>query len=266
MKITVLGSASGISMRGRGHTSVALESGNGLYVLDLGEPVGRELLARGLPVEHLKAAFVSHMHSDHAGGLFQFVKNLHLYHNHPDYLPQVEEFVLALPAEAVEAVKAFMIASYMFPERTNVKVNYVEITEGRCYEDENITVDAFGTSHFGGLTEYLAGRGDEKGPRGEAFGFEIRGEDRRVVYSGDLGGIDDILGRAAGADLLILEFGHLIPLEDNLRKLAGLGTRKIILTHIFPDYNEKTRELQETADAVLPGVVTVAEDGLVFGL
>ena len=262
MRITVLGSASGISMPGRGHTSVALESGDGLYLFDLGEPVGREILARGLPAEKLKAAFVSHMHSDHTGGLFQFVKNLHLYHNHPDYLPQVDEITLALPEEAVGAVRAFFIASYMFPERLNVQVKYVPVRPGRVYEDTNIRVDACPTTHLDNYRDFLASRPEYAGPRCQAFSFEAAAEGRRVFYSGDLGDVSDVLASAAGADLLILEFGHLLPLEENLTRLADIGVGRIILTHIFPDYTEKTAELQAIADSILPGVVTVAEDGL----
>ena len=81
MKVTILGSASGISMPGRGHASVSLETENGLYIFDLGEPVGKTMLELGLPIEKLKAAFISHMHSDHSGGLAQFIKNL--YHCNP---------------------------------------------------------------------------------------------------------------------------------------------------------------------------------------
>ena len=249
-------------MPGRGHAAVALEAATGLYLFDLGEPVGREILARRLPADRLRAAFVSHMHSDHTGGLFQFVKNFHLYHNHPDYLPQVDRFVLALPAEAVDAVKAFFIASYMFPERMNVKVRFLPIRTGPLYADENIRVTAHPTTHFDSVKPFLAEHPEYRGPRGEAFAFAVEAEGKRVVYSGDLGDVTDLFATAKGADLLLLEFGHLIPLEDNLQKLAPLGIRRIVLTHIFPDYNERTAQLQAASDALLPGVVTVADDGL----
>jgi len=249
-------------MPGRAHACVAIECGNGLYVFDLGEPAGRGLLAGGLPLPKLRAAFVSHMHSDHVGGLFQFVKNLHLYHNHPGYLPQVDEITLALPGEAVGAVMKFFIASYMFPERLKVKINWLGVRPGPVYEDGNIRVAALPTTHLDEIKPFLAEHPEYAGPRGEAFSFEVTAGGKRVLYSGDLGAISDVLEPARGADVLILEFGHLLPLEDNLRKLAGLGVGKVVLTHIFPDYNEKGAELQSIADRVLPGRVTVAKDGL----
>ena len=55
----------------------------------------------------------------------------------------------------------------------------------------------------------------------------------------------------------------MLPLRENLQKLAGLGIQRIVVTHIFPDYNDRTAELQGIADEALPGLVTVAEDGLV---
>ncbi len=266
MRLTILGSASGISMPGRGHAAVALEAGTGLYLFDLGEPVGRSLLALGLPVENLRAAFVSHMHSDHCGGLFQFVKNLHLYHNHTEYLPQVDRIALALPSEAVEAVKGFMAACYMFPERLAVTVEYLGIEEGLAYDDGEITVRAHPTTHMEQYRPIVASDPSRSSIDCQAFAFEAERGGGRILYSGDVGGIEDLLSIAAGVDVLVLEFGHLLPLEENLKRLGDLGIGKIILTHIFPDYNDETRRLQGLADSVVPGLVTVAEDGLVIEL
>ena len=204
------------------------------------------------------------MHSDHAGGLVQFVKNLHLYHNHPDYLPQVDVLTLALPAEAIDAVKAFFIASYMFPERLSVAVRWLPVAPGLVYEDSDVRVVAHPTSHFDELKPFLAAHPQYASLRGQAFSFEITAAGKRFVYSGDLGAVDDVLETARGVDLLVLEFGHLIPLDKNLRRLRGLGIGKVILTHIFPDYNSRGDELQRVADAELPGMVTVARDGLVM--
>lgn len=254
-------------MPGRGHASVAIESGSGLYIFDLGEPAGRTMLELGLPLEKLRAAFVSHMHSDHSGGLVQFIKNLHLYHNHPEYLPQVDEITLGVPEEAVEAVKDWMAACYMFPERLEVKVNYLGIDEGRVWQDENITVEAAGTTHLS--KNYLAFVDSHPaygGVKCQAFSFGVEAEGKRVVYSGDLGEVEDIFPLARNADLVVLELGHIHPLEECLKKLGGLGIGKIVVTHIFPDYNERTDELQEIADAALPGVVKVAEDALLLSL
>ncbi len=246
----------------RGHASVALQAGGGLYLFDLGEPVGRTLLALGMPIERLRAAFISHMHIDHVGGLFQFVKNLDLYHNHPEYLPQVAEVTLALPDEAVDAVQAFFKACYSFPERMKVRVNYLPVREGLVLDDGAVAVTARPTTHFDGLRAFLAARPQYAANRRQAYMYEVRAEGRRILYTGDLGAVEDVIPAASGADLVILEFGHLLPLDENLRKLAPLGLKRVILTHIFPDYTDRTEELQATADAILPGVVTVAEDGL----
>lgn len=261
MRVTVLGSASGISMPGRAHASVAVECRGGLYLFDLGEPVGRELLARGLPVADLKAAFVSHMHSDHVGGLFQFVKNLHLYHNHPEYLPQVDRIAIGIPAEAVAAVRAFLVATYMLPERMRVKVDIIHVRRGRVYDDGNVTVTAHPTTHLAEVMPFIEAHPEYRSLRGEAYSYDVSHGGKRTFYSGDLGSVSDIVDAAGGADLVVLEFGHLLPLEDNLARLKGLGIGKVLLTHIFPDYNDRPEELQRIADAVLPGIVTVARDG-----
>ncbi len=264
MRVTILGSASGISMPGRGHAAVALEAGDGLYLFDLGEPVGRSLLERGLPLENLRAAFVTHMHSDHCGGLVQFVKNLHLYHNHPEYLPQVDRVLVALPAEAVQAVKAYMVACYMFPERLSVTVDYLPVDEEFRYSDGNLTVTARPTRHLEPYRSFVAGHPEYSGILCQAFSFEIERDGKRILYSGDVATVEDIIPAAKGVDLLVLEFGHLIPLEENLKRLLPLGIGRVVLTHIFPDYNEAADRLRETADSVAEDFVTIAEDGIVI--
>lgn len=260
MRLTVLGSASGISMPGSGHASVALETGGGLYIFDLGEPVGRTLLESGLPIEKLRAAFVSHMHSDHSGGLVQFVKNLHLYHNHPDYLPQVDALTLAVPSEAVEPLMDFMTTCYMFPEKLRLALDLIGIEEGAFYDDGCAVVTARRTSHFDAYRKFVATHERYRRLKCQAFSFVVEAEGKRLVYSGDIGGMDDIASVAQGADLLILEVGHTLPLTESLQRLDGLGIRRILLTHIFPDYNDRRDELRREADSVLPGVVTVAND------
>lgn len=262
MKIAVIGSASGISMPGRGHASVTLETGGALYVFDAGEPAGRELLARNMPIEGLRTVFISHMHADHVGGLFQLVKNLHLYHNHPEYLPQVDEVTLCVPEEAVGAVRDFFIATYSLPERMAVRVEFVPVLEGVCYRDDLVRVTAHHSNHLMPLREFVQADPRYSTLKCQAFSYSVEAEGKRLVYSGDLGAVEDIIETARGADLVLLEFGHLLPLEENLRKLANLDIGRIVLTHIFPDYTDKTAELQETADSVLPGKVVVAEDGL----
>ncbi len=274
-RITILGTASGISMPGRGHASVALEAGDGLYFFDLGEPVGRAMLEARLPIEKLRAAFVSHMHSDHSGGILQFVKNLHLYRNHPDYLPQVESFVLALPSEAIGPVRDFMAACYMFAERMDVHVDCLPVEVGLVYSDEFLSVRAHPTGHLAGYKEFVARHSGYSFLRCQAFSYEItiansrpthtdalrKTAGARIVYSGDLAGVDDIIPVARGADCLVLEFGHLLPLGENLKRLRSLDIGSVVLTHIFPDYNDRASELQEIADEALPGVVKVAADG-----
>ena len=125
---------------------------------------------------------------------------------------------------------------------------------------ENLSVTAHQTGHFDGYRGFVAAHPQYAHLKCQAFAFTIEAEGKRIVYSGDLAGVEDIAVPAKGADLLVLEFGHLLPLGENLKRLAGLGIGTIVLTHIFPDYDDRREELQREADEVLPGMVTVARD------
>ena len=70
MILHVLGSCAGTEpMPGRHHTSVALEAGGRLYVLDAGEGCAYTAHLLGLDLMNLQAVFLSHTHMDHIGGL-----------------------------------------------------------------------------------------------------------------------------------------------------------------------------------------------------
>jgi ribonuclease Z len=74
MKLTVLGSASGVPVPERNSSSYWIETSESAYLIDAGDGAARQIVRFGLNANRLEGVFISHMHSDHASGLFMLLQ------------------------------------------------------------------------------------------------------------------------------------------------------------------------------------------------
>lgn len=96
---------------------------------------------------------------------------------------------------------------------------------------------------------------------GECYSFEIKYDTKKIVYSADIGSLDD-LRFCGGADVLIAEVTHV----DVGELFAAAETWRIgtvILTHIGPEFNT---EGLAGAGKYYSGTFRVAVDGLAVPL
>ena len=96
MKITFLGTSHGVPAADRFCTSIMLESGENVYLLDAGAPVINLMLKMGIDLKSLKAAFVSHSHMDHLSGLADLICLMNWYFQDTSadfYLPEAAKTV-----------------------------------------------------------------------------------------------------------------------------------------------------------------------------
>ncbi len=122
---------------------------------------------------------------------------------------------------------------------------------------DNIRVRPFPTTHLDDLGK-RTGKGDL-----EAFLFEVTAEERRFVYSGDLGSpsdLSDVLKEPV--ELLICELAHFTP-EELARGLQDARIGTLCLTHVSTDLDERRGEIQMLFERELPGVdsVYLPDDG-----
>lgn len=260
MLITTLGTSHGSHTMTRNNTSTLLETGGFAYLVDCGEPVAGSYRRAGKDFGDLRALFVTHLHADHVGGLAQLTNML----KHGRGAEQTVTY--CLPAEGIERIYAYLQALYIDPELRPVKLELCGVEEGRCYEDERISVSALPSGHLEGLAKTYAERGLPN--RGQAFSYVVEVEDRRIAFSGDQPRDFRYLDRvvAQPLDLLVMEMTHIRP-EEVLPWLADKPVAKLLLTHIWdPWHGTGEDKLREMCFEHLPFPFTIARDGMEIDL
>jgi ribonuclease Z len=247
--VTFLGTGPGNVIPGRFQSSILLELGGGLILLDAGEPCSGQLTNLGVPLADLDAVWITHGHSDHVGGLPLLLQASWL-HGRTRALP------LGLPAHLIEPLHAWLRA--VFLPSLPYELETFSWLEGEAVAFGDLTITPHPTTHLDRIRETL---GD---PLIECFLFDIRHPQRRVVYSGDLGAASDLEPVLKDPiDLLICELAHL-SLDDLIAELAGAKIGTLCLTHVSSDLGEESRgAIKMRCERELRGVdeVYLAEDG-----
>ena len=146
-----------------------------------------------MEIANIEHAFLTHIHSDHSGGLADLVLS-------PWVMGRDTELKLFGPkglkdmvSNITEAYKLDIDYRLYGTQPANKKgfVSIVkEIEEGVIFKDTNVTVTAFYNNH-----------GDLK----ESFGYLFETEDKKIVFSGDTAISDNLKRYSQDVDILVHE-------------------------------------------------------------
>jgi ribonuclease Z len=252
-KLTILGSSSGKASPNRFCTSILLESKETNMLFDVGEGCTFSLLRQGIHVNSINHIFISHMHSDHVGGFPLLVQTMYLE-------GRKDDLEVYLPSEAVAAINQYMKMLYLFKEKIDFAINYHPIGFQYLYHGPNIKVKAYPNRHLLGYQQLIQ---DLSLPlKMESYCFGIESYGKKIVFSGDIGSLDDLNIIVQDADLLISEAMH-IELDGLFRFLKEKGAKKVVLTHIPVDLEGKTKMILEWAKDNQVENIEIAYDGLI---
>jgi ribonuclease BN (tRNA processing enzyme) len=198
-QVVLLGTGSPRADPQRSGPATAIVVNNAAYLVDFGPGVVRRAAAafdkgvKGLAVERLDIAFVTHLHSDHTVGYPDLIftpwvqgrdKPLRVYG--PKGLQSMTSHVLlAWQADVEVRTKGLEKRS---PDGAAVEAH--EIEPGVAYRDANITVTAFPVLH---------------GEWPQAFGYRLETADRTIVVSGDASPSPALVESCQKCDVLIHE-------------------------------------------------------------
>jgi ribonuclease BN (tRNA processing enzyme) len=247
MKMTVIGSGTGVPSLRRGAPCLAVQARGRLLVLDLGAGSLRALLRYGLNFSAIDVLALSHLHPDHMGDLIPF---LFATHYSLGYTRQ-EPFQLLAARGFARFYDRLQEAFGDWVEPPPGLMELKELAFDRPDEVryENLVLKSAPTIHIEG-----------------SLAYRVEAEGRALVYSGDTDESDSLVDLALNADLLVLEAanptkipGHLTPPEAG-RLAARAGVKRLLLTHFYPPCDEVDVVAQAARE--FKGEVLRAEDGL----
>jgi ribonuclease BN (tRNA processing enzyme) len=270
MRVTVLGTASGLPARERYGQTVVVTVGEDPrhYLLDAGDGASSLLFRSGFEHSRVRGVFISHMHGDHHGGLVQVMKT-------SMHVMKREELTVLAPGEGIAPLQAYLHASYLFPDWLTYPVHWVSLAEapGQPLEwGEGVTLTAYANDHLAYARQKLANESGARGRTFESYSAVLEAEGKRMVYSGNLNGprgTDELAPFVEPCDLLITELAHVDPVELG-RFLAGRAIRHTVVTHFHPRWDAVPSEdvraliLEGAGEDGPRGRLTLAVDGEEF--
>lgn len=241
MKLYTLGTSHGATEVGRACSANLLAVGGNYYLFDCGGNTEGKMTDMGLPIDRVRATFITHMHEDHAGTLSSIAKRF------SDYHPDAPALPVYLPEQTgIDAFGGWLSALHIaYRDRVLLRLIHV----GRIYEDDHISVTAVRTEHI------------KKGAF-PSFAFLVEAEGKRFLYTGDLSG--DFHDYPAvlleqDFDAVLCELVH-FKVERNLGTIAKTKTKRMIFTHLSP----RNIPLVRSVEKELPFPIAIAEDGACF--
>jgi ribonuclease BN (tRNA processing enzyme) len=225
IELTVIGCSSGMPSGDQSTSSYLLEAGGSKYLLDCGDGTASACSRLGIDVNSINSIYISHMHADHCMGLPLLVQMMYLQ-------KRTEPLKIYLPREAEDGFKRLFYMTYLFFEKFSFEIQFIAIEEGVDYKDDNILIEFHPNSHLHGNKDYIMQRTIPN--RMQCFSMIVRSGDSKLVYSADIGSIEDIVSIIDDTDLLITEGMH-IDLDDLPYLLIKTNVRQTLLTHLPAD-------------------------------
>jgi len=247
-----LGVGDGRPCPDRNHAAYLYRLGKAALLIDCGEPVSRSLRRARLSCELLDRIFVSHLHSDHVGGLFMLLQSFGLDERKKD-------LTVHLPAEAIAPVFQMLQAAYLFEEFFGFRLQFAALRKGVPVMTEGVRVTPFPTTHLETARLHF----QRKYPQAfEAFCFLIEFEALRLVHSADLGAPEDLTPLLdKPVDLLVCELCHFTP-TALFEFLRGRPVKRLVLTHLDQTLWQRLPQVRRLAARLLRDVaVSFPKDG-----
>lgn len=217
-----MGCASGLPHPKLASSSHLVQQGKRLLLFDAGEGLSSALRRLKVNPRQIGTIFISHYHSDHWIGLPLFVQFNYL-------MKRTERLDVFVPSEGLTLVRRLLNQVYMPPKKLPFEVELHPITKSLVFEMTDLKVKPWLNTHLQPQGKVL--RGLRLPNKMQCYSFIVESGDKRIVYSSDIGSLDDLLPVLANTDLLVLDGNH-IDLSVLPQLVVSHEVKKVMLTHM----------------------------------
>lgn len=247
LHVYVCGSGSPLPDADRAGPCLGVVAGQQAFVFDAGSGSVRKLLRMGFPIDHLRAAYLTHLHSDHFDGLGELLLQAWIGGSRATPLPVrgpagIDRLVAGL-AQAYATDEGFRIAHHgptvANPAGFGGQGEVLALAEGQdsgvVYDAEGVKITAIRVNHA---------------PVAPAFGYRIDYAGRSVVLSGDTAATPTLASAGKGADVVFHEAMNKRMVAMMGAKLAERGRANAAkIMHDIQGYHATPEEAADTARA-----------------
>jgi len=250
-RFAFLGTSGALTSDRRDNTSIVVEADGAAVLLDCSGAAVHRLRRLGVDPLALTHVVVTHLHVDHSYGLPSLVRQLMLLGRQPPLT------VVCRP-EHVEAIQTLLRLFNLWqrPNAFRLTVTPIDLAPGaRAFTTGGLAVSTAPNAH-GPMPNFAV--------RVEAGGAGA------VVYSSDTTPCEPVIMLARGAHTLVHEAtylardraagraGHHSTAGEAGEVAARAGVRRLILTHLGPEYHDDTDRVVAEARGRFGGMVEVA--------
>ena len=224
MKLTIVGSASGMPAENISSSCYWLEYNNTVVLLDCGDGAAQALLKAKLDPLKIGAIAISHTHSDHWTGFVLLIQFFHL-------MQRTAPLTVFASARALRMLKYILDMSYMWQERIGFEIIWQKFNDQKTAPFADFTLVPHFNSHLEGYRNDLL-----RHPLCEldSFSIEVITQNSRGIYSGDIGELSDLDPLLVNPVKWLLIEGMHFTLENFKPWCESKNIEKVIVTHIQP--------------------------------
>lgn len=225
MVLTLLGTAGGPQARkDRSQPANLLVIDGHAYLFDIGDGTVRRLAQIGMTTRQIRAAFVTHLHTDHVAGIPALIMFRWMYQ-------MTGAPLQAMPLIGPPGTSAMTDGAMQFarlpsetlraqsPSAPGIAASIVarDAAPGLVYTDDKIRVTAVDNSHYDAVPIPDLGIG-----RARSYAYRVDSAHGSIVFTGDTGVSKAVTALARDADVLVAEVIDLPAMAATLARIPSM--------------------------------------------